>query len=228
MTSLITLAELDLYTNQTLTAKYPADYLEDLITELSAAVEDYCGGVGFFSQRTVTEEVKAWYENGNLVLFLPSSPVLAISGAEYLWTEDHRTTPISLTNAVLDLPSRMVFVPAANIYPNTATFPALASLYTYRIRATYIVGYATVPVGAKIATALLVQEQTQAGDNAARGRTGPLQSFRQGQYSETYAINLLDKNDKLGMGTELSRRAKQRLERFRGAGIDFVGGRPVN
>lgn len=224
MTALISRAELDVYANQPLATTYPAEYLDLLIEAISENVESYCGSA--FSQRdVVNEEVRPWWSVDELVFRLSSGPLLYLSGANWSWTIDHQTTALDLSTARIDYTYRYVFVPGIKIYPYASmTLTTLFNSSSMRLLVSYRAGYASVPSNVKFAVALLVREQIQSDASSARGRPGPLQSFRSGSYGESYQITRQDTS--LGLGTEMTKRAKNFLKNYIGPGVAVVGGRP--
>jgi hypothetical protein len=224
VTALITRAELDIYTNSTLATQYPAEWLDELIQIVSDDVEDYC--VPFSADDVVLKEVRPWWSLDELVFRL-DGPILALSGAYWSWTNDHSTTALDISTARVDYETGYVYVPGIKVYPYSwATLSTLLDTAVARLLVSYRMGYETVPSRVKLAVALLVQEQIQSNKNTVMGRPGPLQSFKSGSYSESYATANIKRDDSLGLGTELSRRARGFLKTYRGPGVAVVGSRP--
>lgn len=218
--SLITIDELEKNTGVPYSATQDIGFLTNLIDVVSEQIQAYCGTTQLTPVDYVDQECPAWIQHSEMVFMLRCGPVLALSGATWLWSLDHSRTAIDIDNVRIDPDTRFVYVPATNNWmsgPGRATIQALSDADNARILASYRAGYTSVPTPVKRAVALLVQEEILASINAGKGRTSPLQSFKIGNYSETYFTSKPDGGLDLGLGTELTRRAIKLLTPFSGA-----------
>jgi hypothetical protein len=207
--ALITKDEYQTLTNTILTG-YPADYVDAVLNTLSDHLENWCSRR--FAEATITDEMAQSYvtRKGWLKVHTKYTPVISVSGLKYQFAGS--TNDIDLSNADIDYELGMIRLLWYR--------PLLGGPDKWITLLSYKAGYATIPTRAKMAVALLAREAIEADDQAAKeGVAYPLESYRIGSYSETYAIARINGGSDLGLGTELSLRAKALALPYRRAGI---------
>lgn len=207
--ALITKEEYQTLTNASLTG-YPADYVDAVLDNVSDHLENWCSRK--FKETTITDEMAESYvtRDGWLKVHMKYTPVISVSGLKYQFAGSTNENDIS--NADIDLGLGSIRVLWYR--------PLLGGPDRWITLVSYKAGYATTPMPIKMAVALLAREAIEADDQAAQeGLAYPIESFRVGSYSETYAISRIEAGSDLGLGTHLSLRAKALAQPYRRAGI---------
>jgi hypothetical protein len=213
--SLITLSELNTYTNTNLSATHSTTYLDAVMEVVSDRVEDYCNGT-LFSPTTITGERQEAYvrghgrDGGKLIIRCNNAPLISVSSINY--RVGSTETDLTITEADLDLPQAEI---------RLRWYGPIWRRNEFWITITeYMAGYSAIPDAVKMAVSLLVAEAVAEDDRAAGGATSVMSGFRIGNYSETYKVSAGDAaNGILGLGTTRSIRAKDYLRRYRRIGV---------
>lgn len=207
--SLITAEEFETLTNTSFTA-YPSAYVQAILDTVSDHLEKWCSMI--FAVTDIVDEMSKGYvtRGGWLKVNARYKPIVSVSGLKFQFAGS--TDDIPLTNADIDLELGTVKVLWYR--------PLLGGPDEWITLLSYRVGSAAVPDPIRLAVALLAREAIQADDQAAQeGLSYPLQSYKVGSYSETYAIGRAAGAGDLGLGTELSLRARALALPYRRAGI---------
>ncbi len=207
--SLITIQEFETLTNASFTA-YPTEYVQAVLDTVSDHLENWC--CRKFALTDIVDEMGTSYvtRRGWLKVHTRYTPVVSVSGLKYQFAGS--TQEIDISNADVDLELGSIRVPWYR--------PLLGGPDKWITLVSYKAGYATIPDSIRMAVALLAREAIEADAQAAQeGLAYPLESFRVGSYSETYAIRRVDGVSDLGLGTELSLRARALATPYRRAGV---------
>jgi hypothetical protein len=213
--ALISLQELNSFTNTNLSADHDTTYLDNVIEVVSLRVEAWCLGT-LFSPTTITEERQEAYvrghgrDAGRLIIRCNNAPLISVGSISYRIGSTE--TSLTITEADLDLPQAEIRV---------AWYGPMYRLNDFWITITeYMAGYTTIPDDVKMGVSQLVVEAVEADDAANAGSRGVLSGYRIGNYSETYAVSATDASTGiLGLGTTRSIRAKDYLRRYRRVGV---------
>lgn len=207
--ALITIEECELLTNMSL-ADYDPDYINAVLEAVSDHVEKWCSRK--FAETDITDEMGEAYitRHGWLKVHTKYTPIVSVTGLKYQFAGS--TSEIDISNADIDKNLGSINVPWYR--------PLLGGPDRWIALVSYKAGYAIIPSPVKMAVALLAREAIEADDQAAKeGLAYPLESYRIGSYSETYAIGRIDGGSNLGLGTELSLRARALALPYRRAGV---------
>jgi len=207
--ALITAVEYELLTNMNLDG-YDPDYVDAILNAVSDHVEKWCSRK--FAETNIANEMGEGYitRHGWLKVHTKYTPVISVSGLKYQFAGS--TSEIDISNADIDKELGSIRVLWYR--------PLLGGPDRWITLVSYKVGYATIPTPVKMAVALLAREAIEADEQAAKeGLAYPLESYRIGSYSETYAIARMNGGSDLGLGTELSLRARALAQPYRKAGI---------
>jgi len=207
--SLITAQEFETLTNASFTA-YPTDYVQAVLDTASDHLENWCSRM--FALTDIVDEMSRSHvtRGGWLKVNARYKPIVSVSGLKFQFAGS--TDDIDLSNADIDLELGTIMVLWYR--------PLLGGPDEWITLLSYRVGSAAVPDPIRLAVALLAREAVQADDQAAQeGLAYPLESYKVGSYSETYAIRRADGAGDLGLGTELSLRARALALPYRRAGI---------
>jgi len=207
--SLITAQEFETLTNASFTA-YPTDYVQAVLDTVSDHLENWCSR--FFALTDIVDEMSKSHvtRRGWLKVKTRYAPVVSVSALKYQFAGS--TDDIDISNADIDL--ELGTIRLLWYRPLLGGPDEWITLISYRA------GYAAVPDPIRVAVALLAREAIEADAQAAQeGLAYPLQSYKVGSYSETYAIGRVDGASDLGLGTELSLRARALALPYRRAGI---------
>lgn len=207
--SLITAQEFETLTNASFTA-YPTDYVQAVLDTVSDHLENWCSRI-FALTDTVDEMSRSHVtRSGWLKVKTRYTPVISVSALKYQFAGS--TQEIDISNADINLELGTIRVLWYR--------PLLGGPDEWITLVSYQAGYAAIPDPIRLAVALLAREAIEADAQAAQeGLAYPLESYRVGSYSETYAIRRADGASDLGLGTELSLRAKALAQSHRRAGI---------
>lgn len=207
--ALITVEEYETLTNSSLSA-YPDDYVDAILDVVSDHLESWCSRK--FEETDITDEMGEGYVNrhGWFMVHARYTPVISVSALKYQFAGTQED--IDIDNADIDLEKGSIrLLWYRPLWGGPDRWITLLS---------YTCGYATVPARAQMAVALLAREAIEADDQAAEeGLAYPLESYRVGSYSETYAIARINGGSDLGLGTELSLRARNLALPYRRSGI---------
>lgn len=207
--ALITKEEYQTLTNTSLTG-YPADYVEAVLNTVSDHLENWCSRK--FEETDITDEMAESYvtRHGWLKVHTKYTPVISISGLKYQFAGS--TNEIDISNADIDKELGSIRLLWYR--------PLLGGPDRWITLVSYKAGYATIPDPIRMAVALLTREAIEADEQAAQeGLAYPLESYKVGSYSESYAIARVDGASDLGLGTELSLRARALAAPYRRAGV---------
>lgn len=210
--SLITIAELQTFTNKDFTADYTTSYLNTIIGVVSDLVETFCQGT-LFEPATITDErgeSHIYGATGEFRVKLNYAPLISVSTLKYRIGASEST--IDTSNADLNLDQSEVTL--------------LWGLPTWRKRmkivtiTTYMAGLTTIPDMVKRAVALLVQEAIDSDDQAKDGAMRKLSGYRIGNYAEDYVVLKGEAEiGNLGLGTTRAMLASQLLSKYRRPGV---------
>lgn len=207
--SLITIAEFETLTNTSFSA-YPTEYVQAVLDTVSDHLEKWCSRK--FALTDIADEMATSYvtRGGWLKLHMRYTPVVSVSSLKYQFAGSTHTIDISNADIDKELGTLRVLW----------YHPLLGGPDKWITLVSYKAGYATIPNPIRMAIALLAREAIEADEQAAKeGLAYPLESYRVGSYSETYAIRRADGASDLGLGTELSLRAKALATPYRRAGV---------
>lgn len=209
---LITIVELQTFTNKDFTADYTLAYLNNLITVASDLVETYCKGTVFEPTIVEDERQKSYIygTTGEFQIRLSLAPLISVSTLKYRVGSSEST--IDLSDADLNLEQSEITL--------------LWGLPTWRKRMKlvtiidYMAGFTTIPDMVKRAVALLVQEAIDSDNQANDGTMRKLSGYKIGNYAEDYVTLKSDADiGNLGLGTTRSILASQLLAKYRRPGV---------
>lgn len=207
--SLITAEEFETLTNTSFTG-YPTAYIQAILDTVSDHLENWSSMI--FALTDIVDEMSKSHvtRGGWLVVNARYKPIISVSALKFQYAGS--TDDIDLSNADIDLELGTIRVLWYR--------PLLGGPDEWTTLLSYAVGSAAVPDPIRLAVALLAREAVQADDQADQeGLSYPLQSYKVGGYSETYAIRRTEGAGELGLGTELSLRARALALPYRRAGI---------
>jgi len=207
---LITLTELNVYTNTNLSADYGTDYLQGIITAVSDHVIAYCLGT-LFEVTVVTNERAESYVHGltgELKVRLRHIPVVSVTSVKYR---------VGATDTTIDVDD--LDLDKVDGYIHLRWYgPTWRMREAWTTVTTYTAGHSSVPVAVKRATALLVLESVNADVAAGTSLGYPVKSYRIGNYAETLSTVAAERGD-LGLGTLSSTQAANLLRKYRRPGV---------
>lgn len=209
-TDLVTLEEVNTYTDVDLSGTHPLDYLNAVIGVVSDHVRAYCLGT-LFEPTVIEDERTGSYvhgRRGQLTVKLKHVPLISVTSLSY--KIGNTATTLDTTEADLD---------QVNGYIYLLWYGPL-----YRVRdkwvtvTTYMAGHTSIPDMVVMSAALLVLEWIEADDAAADGVDKVVKKYRIGNYAEEYSITEGVVGN-LGLGTTRSIRAAMLLRPYRKTGV---------
>lgn len=207
--ALITKEEYQILTNSSLTG-LPSNYAGAVLETVSDHLQNWCSRL--FAQTEITDEMSEGYvtRHGWLTVHTKYAPVVAVTALKYQYGAT--TGEIDLSNAEIDYELGRIRVLWYR--------PLWGGPDRWTVLLSYQVGDSSIPMPIKMAVALLVREAVEADEQAVKeGLAYPLQAYSIGSYSETYAVARMSADGDLGLGTELSLRARALALPYRRAGI---------
>ena len=221
MTALITTAEYQTLTNETITGDLSDDYIDAILEAVSLDVQDWCDRL--FGVQAVTLEATqghtiTYNRQPCLRVTVKQTPLTAVSALSVWYAIDADPTTLSVDDAVIEA-GRASFLVPFGTFGLWSTFFKMGNVY--RARVSYTAGEA-VPANVKRAVALLVQEAFALDAAASRQGTDDVESYKIGDYSEKKAARDLTASQGLGLGTQNSVAAARILRHWKSEGVMFL------
>ena len=221
MAALITTAEYQTLTNETITGALSAAYIAAILDAVSQDVRDWCDRD--FGPSTVTGEkaqsqAVLYNRQPCLRVRVKQTPLTAVTTLKVWYAVDAEPTTLSVDDAVIEAGGASAIVPFG-VFGLWTTFFELGN--AYRAEIDYSAGEAT-PQNIKRAVALLAQEAFAMDASASREGTDDVESYRLGDYSETKSKRDLTTSQGLGLGTQNSILAARILRRYKSEGVLFL------
>ena len=222
MTTLITSAEYQTLTNETITGgDLPDAYVDAVLEAVSLDAQRWLGeNLGPATYTDEAAEAQAVTYNGQpcLRVTVLHTPITAVSALSVWYAVDKDPTSLSVDDAVIEEGKSAFLVPFGT-FGLWQTFFRLSD--TYRAQVTYTAGEA-VPQDVKLAVALLAQEMFAMQAETSSQGADSVEQWKIGEYSEKKVARDLNASEGLGLGTQLSVRAAQILRRHKAMGVTFV------